>query len=76
MKRPDLVERYEELDRNGAYVKPAQLAVCSRRGCPGGAGLGARLSASSSAGGRASGARAAAAEAGGGASEEPVLRRS
>ena len=30
-KRPDLVERYEELYRNGAYVKPAQRKALEAR---------------------------------------------
>ena len=30
-KRPDLVERYEELYRNGAYVKPAERKALEAR---------------------------------------------
>ena len=71
-KRPDLVERYEQLYRNGAYVKPAERKALEAR-LPGrrrakGAHAALRAAAATAR------ARAAAAEAGGGAADEPVLR--
>ena len=58
-KRPDLVERYEQLYRKGAYLPRARARASSRRGCPAG-GARARASRATAGGRRRSRRRSAA----------------